>query len=212
MSRAKTLTVEALGPDPISAFSRWLADATAEAGMTFPNAACLSTIRDGAWPDGRIVLLKGVDERGFVFFTNYRSAKGRALTENPRAALNFYWDELGRQVRVRGHVFEVTRAESDAYFRTRPRGSQVGAWASRQSEVIADREALEARCREIDERYAGRDVPRPPHWGGLVLRPEEIEFWQGQDDRLHDRILYRRPAPTGGDPAGMPWMTERLSP
>jgi pyridoxamine 5'-phosphate oxidase len=206
MPRAKTLTAKQLGADPIRAFSRWLSDATAKAGMTFPNAACLSTVRAGAWPDGRIVLVKGVDARGFVFFTNYRSAKGRALVENPKAALTFYWDELGRQVRVRGLVFEVDAFESDAYFKTRPRRSQAGAWASRQSEV------LEKRCQEIEERYAGRDVPRPPHWGGFVLRPQEIEFWQGRDDRLHDRILFRRTDSAVGDPAKARWLTDRLSP
>jgi pyridoxamine 5'-phosphate oxidase len=212
MSRVEAVTADALGPDPLAAFSRWLSEATAKAGMTFPNAACLSTLRDGSWPDGRIVLLKGVDSRGFTFFTNYRSAKGQALVENPKAALTFYWDELGRQVRVRGHASEVDASESDAYFRTRPRGSQVGAWASRQSEVLATREALEERCREIDERYAGREVPRPPHWGGFLIRPEEIEFWQGRDDRLHDRIVYRRAASTGGRPDAARWTIERLSP
>jgi pyridoxamine 5'-phosphate oxidase len=212
MSLRETLTAEALGRDPLSAFSRWLAEASAEAGMTFPNAACLSTVRDGIWPDGRIVLLKGVDPRGFVFFTNYRSVKGRSLVENARAALTFYWDRIGRQVRVRGLVSEVGAQESDAYFRTRPRGSQVGAWASRQSEVIPGREALEERCREIDERYAGREVPRPPHWGGFVLGPEEIEFWQGRDDRLHDRIVYRREHAADSDAQERSWTTERLSP
>jgi pyridoxamine 5'-phosphate oxidase len=212
MSRVDTLTAEALGPDPLHAFSRWLSEATAKAGMTFPNAACLSTIRDGSWPDGRIVLLKGVDSRGFLFFTNYRSAKGKALADNPRAALTFYWDELGRQVRVRGRVSVVGTAESDAYFRTRPRGSQIGAWASRQSEVIAGREALDERCREIEERFVGRDVPRPPHWGGFVLQPEEIEFWASRDERLHDRILYSREAVPRGGPERVGWTVERLSP
>jgi pyridoxamine 5'-phosphate oxidase len=180
--------------------------------MTFPNAACLSTLRDGSWPDGRIVLLKGVDSRGFLFFTNFRSAKGKALSDNPKAALTFYWDALGRQVRVRGQVSLVGTLESEAYFRTRPRGSQIGAWASRQSEVIAGREVLDERCREIEERYVGREVPRPPHWGGFVLRPEAIEFWQGRDGRLHDRILYSRGGAPAGDPDGVAWAVDRLSP
>jgi pyridoxamine 5'-phosphate oxidase len=169
-------------------------------------------MREGSWPDGRIVLVKGVDERGFVFFTNYRSAKGRALAENPRAALTFYWDQLGRQVRVRGQVSEVEDRESDDYFKTRPRGSRVGAWASRQSEVIEGRETLEERCREIEARYAGGDVPRPPHWGGFVLRPEEVEFWQGRDDRLHDRILFRRQGAVVAGGGAPTWTTARLSP
>ncbi len=213
MTDRPVLNGPVLGTDPLRAFSLWLAEAKANSGMSFPNAACLSTVSEKGGPDGRIVLLKGADSRGFSFFTNYRSAKGRALAGNPRAALTFYWDVLERQVRVRGSVFELDSTESDAYFRTRPRGSQVGAWASRQSEVIAGREVLDERCREIEERYAEREVPRPPHWGGFVLRPDEVEFWQGRVDRLHDRILYRRGAASPGrDRDGSQWTVERLSP
>jgi pyridoxamine 5'-phosphate oxidase len=187
------------------AFARWLREAEERSGSIFPNAVCLSTVDGSGHPQGRMVLLKGADDRGFVFFTNYGSAKGRDLDGSPRAALTFYWDPLGRQLRARGGVERVPAAESDEYFRTRPRGSQLGAWASRQSEPLESREALEARVAEAARRYEGRDVPRPPHWGGFLLRPDAVEFWQEGQDRLHDRILYRRR--TGGE-----WTTERLFP
>ena len=150
------------------------------------------------------MLLKGVDEEGFVFYTNCRSAKARDLEANPRASLCFLWRELERQVRVEGTVVHVPHEESDAYFATRPRGSQIGAWASPQSEVIPDREALDARARELDAEHRGRDVPRPPHWGGYRLLPATIEFWQGRRDRLHDRLRYRL--------EGDQWVLERLAP
>jgi pyridoxamine 5'-phosphate oxidase len=208
VTREEPLTAEILGSDPIRAFEGWLGEALDRSGMAFPNAACLSTVGEGGSPQGRIVLVKEVDPRGFVFYTNHHSAKGRALEADPRAALTFYWDVLGRQVRVRGPVERVAAEESDAYFRTRPRGSRIGAWASRQSEVLESRRVLEDRCREIEARYAGEEVPRPPHWGGILLRPVEVEFWQSRDDRLHDRIVFRREAE---DVAGA-WVVRRLNP
>lgn len=198
------LSVEALGPDPLVAFARWFETAQAESGLTFPNATCLSTVNAQGRPEARIVLLKGHDERGFLFFTNYRSTKARSLEARPFAALTFYWERLGRQVRVAGSVEALPAGESDAYFATRPRVSRIGAWASAQSEPLESRAALEARFREIEARYAGGDVPRPPHWGGYVVRPERIEFWQEGEGRLHDRIVYRR------SDAG--WETVRLNP
>jgi pyridoxamine 5'-phosphate oxidase len=171
--------------------------------MAFPNAVCLSTVDAAGQPQGRIVLLKGADDRGFTFFTNYESAKGRELAATPRAALTFYWHDLDRQVRARGAVERVGEAESDDYFRTRPRGSRLGAWASQQSRELESREALERRVTEAAGRFPD-EVPRPPHWGGVLLRPDEIEFWQEGADRLHDRLAYRR--------AGEIWSVRRLYP
>jgi pyridoxamine 5'-phosphate oxidase len=198
------LAPERLPDDPIEAFSDWLAQAETESEMNYPNALTLSTVTPEGVPDGRIVLLKGVDQRGFHFFSNYESEKGRALADRPRAALTFYWDGMGRQVRVRGRVERLSPEESDEYFRSRPRGSQLGAWASRQSRSVESREALMARYRALEEEYEGKEVPRPEHWGGYVLRPDEVELWQEAPFRMHDRLLYRR-----GD-AG--WTLTRLSP
>ena len=190
-------------PDPIRQFERWFADAVS-ARLPEPNAMTLSTAtRDGV-PSARIVLLKGVDADGFVFYTDYRSRKGAELAENPLAALTFLWKEIERQVRITGAVSRVTTQESEAYFRTRPPGSRLGAWASHQSSVIASREELDARLRDVTERFADGDVPLPPHWGGFCVAPDEIEFWQGRPDRLHDRLLYRR-----GERG---WEISRLSP
>jgi pyridoxamine 5'-phosphate oxidase len=183
-------------PDPIRQFRVWHGEAGAP-----PEVALATASADGA-PAARMVLLKGVDDRGFTFFTNYESAKARDLAANPRAALLFHWPP-GRQVRVRGRVARVGDEESDAYWATRPRGSQLGAWASRQSEVISDREELERRLAEVTARFPGH-VRRPPVWGGFRVTPEELEFWHHRDDRLHDRLRYRR-AETG-------WVIERLSP
>lgn len=168
------------------------------------NAMTLATAdRDGR-PSTRTVLLKSVDERGFIFFTNYDSRKGRELAENPAAALTFFWPELERQVCVAGTVARLPVAESEAYFKTRPRGSQIGAWASNQGEVLTDRAALEAKWRELEKKFPGA-VPLPPNWGGFILKPERIEFWQGRASRLHDRFSYTR-QPDGS------WKVDRLSP
>jgi pyridoxamine 5'-phosphate oxidase len=164
----------------------------------------LATVTPDGRPAARTVLLKGVSDRGFVFFTNYGSPKGRQLAANPLAALVFHWPEVHRQVIVAGSVSKVSDQESDAYFRTRPRGSQLGAWASSQSEPLDGRQALERRVSELDRQYQGRDVPRPPFWGGFLLAPVTVEFWQGREDRLHDRFRYRREAGS--------WVVERLSP
>jgi pyridoxamine 5'-phosphate oxidase len=190
-------------PDPIRQFDHWL-QAAISAGLPEPNAMTLATCTPDGRPSARIVLLKGLDERGFVFFTNYLSRKGHELHDNPRAALVFYWAALERQVRAEGIVEKVTAEESDAYHRTRPRGSQFGAWCSFQSEVVAGREVLEERLRELEATFGAGEVPRPPHWGGYRLRPVSIEFWQGRPNRLHDRIRYRL--------VDGKWIMERLSP
>jgi pyridoxamine 5'-phosphate oxidase len=198
-----SLTEADVDPDPIRQFERWFADAVS-AQVPEPNAMTLATAsRDGV-PSARIVLLKGVDARGFVFYTDYRSRKGAELTENPLAALTFLWKEIERQVRISGSVSRASAAESEAYFRTRPAGSRLGAWASQQSSVIANREELEARLREVTLRFPNGDVPLPPHWGGFRVIPDEVEFWQGRADRLHDRLMYRRDESK--------WTISRLSP
>ena len=186
--------------DPIAQFLAWFDDAQA-AELREPNAMTLATATPDGAPSARIVLLKGVAERGFVFYTDYRSRKGDELAANPRAALVFHWAELERQVRVTGTVARVSREESEAYYRTRPVGSRIGAWASHQSRPIAGRAELEA---ELARRYADGDVPLPPHWGGYRVAPETVEFWQGRPSRLHDRLRYVRE--DGG------WRVEWLSP
>jgi pyridoxamine 5'-phosphate oxidase len=193
----------AIHADPIRQFEAWFADAVG-AQVPEPNAMTLATAsRDGV-PSGRIVLLKGVDAEGFVFYTDYRSRKAAELMENPLAALVFLWKEIERQVRVSGAVTRVTPAESEAYYRSRPLGSRLGAWASHQSSVIASREELEERLRTVSARFVDAEVPLPPHWGGFRVVPDELEFWQGRPDRLHDRLRYQR-SPEG-------WTVSRLSP
>jgi len=192
-----------VGPDPVTQFSRWLEEAVAAEALE-PSAMTLATADAEGRPDARIVLLKGVDAGGFVFFTDYRSRKGVELAANPRAALVFFWPEVERQVRVVGTVERISREATEAYFRTRPLGSRLGAWASEQSSVIAGRDVLEARLREVEARHAGIEVSAPSYWGGFRLAPAEVEFWQGRASRLHDRIRYRRAADG--------WTIERLSP
>jgi pyridoxamine 5'-phosphate oxidase len=192
--------------DPIRQFQAWFAQAL-DAQLPEPNAMTVATVDADGRPAARILLIKGVDERGFVFFTNYDSRKGHELTANPNAALLFHWIELERQVRIEGRVEKTSEAESDAYYQSRPLGSRIGAWASEQSAVIQDRAQLEAREREISAQY-GDAPPRPPHWGGYRLVPTAIEFWQGRPSRLHDRIRYTR----DGAQAGAAWRIERLAP
>ncbi len=193
-----------LAADPIAQFRRWF-DGAVQAGVPEPNAMVLATADATGRPSARTVLLKGVDTRGFVFFTNYDSRKGRELAANPRAALVFFWPELERQVRVEGSVSRVSTEESDEYYRSRPRGSQLSAWASEQSRAVMGRDALETRLRRLEDEYEGCDVPRPAFWGGYRVEPEAIEFWQGRENRLHDRLLYR----CSGDGG---WSMERLQP
>lgn len=180
-----------IDPDPIKQFQVWLNDAFA-AKIPLAEAMTLATATPDGKPAARMVLLKQVDENGFVFFTNYRSAKARQLDANPYAALVFYWNELERQVRVEGSVAKVSPEESRDYFLTRPRESQIGAWASDQSEEISSRDVLEQRARDLEALYGDREIDRPEHWGGYRVTPERIEFWKGRIGRLHDRIVYQR--------------------
>jgi pyridoxamine 5'-phosphate oxidase len=191
--------------DPFVEFARWFAEAQ-EAQVPEPTAMTLATSSPDGHPSARIVLLKGFDQRGFVFFTDYRSRKGMELESNPRAALVFWWGELERQVRITGGVALASHEESERYFKSRPLGSRLGAWASHQSRVIPGRAALEHDVRDVEARFPDGDVPLPPHWGGFRVVPETIEFWQGRESRLHDRIRYVR------ESGGKGWRIERLSP
>ena len=189
--------------DPITLFNAWMRDAESS-GSAYPNAMALAPATADGSPSCRVVLLKDVSPRGFTFYTNYESRKGRELDANPSAALVFYWEDLGRQVRIEGRVERTATEESQAYFSTRPRESQIGAWASHQSSILPDRPALEESFSRTRERFATGEVPLPPHWGGYRVMPEVIEFWQEREYRLHDRLRYSR-TETG-------WSIERLSP
>jgi len=190
--------------DPTDQFLRWLTEAEG-AGIVLPNAVALATADPDARPSVRHVLLRVVDDRGFVFYTNHESRKGRQLDENPHAAIVVFWRELDRQISVTGRVERIAEDDSDAYFATRPRGAQIGAWASPQSAVLEDRAELERRVSEAEARFADADVPRPSHWGGYRLIPDAFEFWQGREFRLHDRFRYEREPGSG-------WRVERLAP
>jgi pyridoxamine 5'-phosphate oxidase len=216
-----------LAPDPIAQFQKWFAQAAGtrvsgrlrgffvrlykavfmgeQSALVEVNAMTLATADKEGRPSARIVLLKGVDERGFIFFTNYDSRKGNELTENPNAALVFYWADQERQVCIAGRVSRVSDQESNVYFKSRPRGSRLAAWASRQGEVLPDRAALEAKWKELEAKYPGEDVPKPPYWGGYVLSPVRFEFWQGRPSRMHDRFRYTKREDGS-------WKIERLSP
>lgn len=189
--------------EPLSLFEEWLR-AAAEAGLREPNAMTLATATPDGRPSARVLLLKGFDARGFSFYTNYASRKGQELAANPWAAICFWWGPLERQVRIEGLVEKLPAEESDAYYQSRPLGSRLGAWVSAQSQVIPGRAVLEARLASVQEQYAAGEPPRPPHWGGYLLRPASIEFWQGGPNRLHDRILYTLVEGS--------WRVERLSP
>jgi len=214
---------EGLHPDPLAQFNAWFADASGGGrwrkisialyklwhallghSSVDVNTMTLATVSKNGRPSTRSVLLKGVDERGFIFYTNYDSRKGRELTENPNAALTFFWPDLERQVCIAGAVTRLPRTESETYFKSRPRGSQLGAWASDQSSAIPDRAALEKRLAEMEAKFPG-EIPLPPNWGGFVLRPERIEFWQGRLSRLHDRFCFTRQP-------DQRWSLQRLSP
>lgn len=204
--RRATLDPAQAAADPIAQFNAWL-DEALRAQLPEPTAMTLATVDATGQPAARIVLLKGVEDGEFVFYSNYDSRKGRELRERPRAALVFYWAELERQVRIEGETRRADAAESDAYFHSRPLSSRIGAWASPQSETIADRAVLEQRMREETARH-GDHPPRPPHWGGYRLRPHALEFWQGRENRLHDRVVYVRKAGL----AGASWSLSRLAP
>jgi pyridoxamine 5'-phosphate oxidase len=197
------LDEKSMPDDPVSLVRRWLEDAERER-VVEPSAMILATSSPDGRPSARVVLLRGMDDRGLAFFTNYESRKGRELEANPRAALVFYWAGLERQVRVEGRVERLAPAESDEYFEGRPRGHRLSAWASKQSVVVPDRAHLEEQMRRYDEQFVGREIERPEYWGGYRVVPERVEFWQGGADRLHDRIVYFR--------SGAAWSIERLAP
>ncbi|MFD2244836.1 pyridoxamine 5'-phosphate oxidase [Pontibacter ruber] len=202
----QALSEDAVLPDPVHQFKVWLTEAI-QSEVLEPTALTLSTVNAAGRPSARVVLLKDVSENGFTFFTNYESRKGQELAQHPYAAMTFFWPELERQVRVEGHVVQVPAQVSDDYFHSRPKASQVGAWASPQSREIESRDVLEKAERNYTEEFASmHEIPRPKHWGGFVLQPDRIEFWQGRPSRLHDRILYELA------PEGQSWHLKRLAP
>lgn len=191
-------------PDPIAQFERWFEEAQ-QAQIHEPNAMHLATVSAEGYPNARVVLLKGIEDGCFLFYTNYTSRKGQNIQQQPRVALTFFWPELERQVRIEGAATQLSDERSTAYFRSRPRGSQLGAWVSPQSEVIADRSVLTERQQELAERFADQPIPRPDQWGGYAVRPHTVEFWQGRPSRLHDRLRYQRQENNA-------WIIERLAP
>jgi len=203
LTQSPRLSERTFHPDPIQQFQRWFR-AAQRAGLPEPNAMTLATSTRSGRPSARMVLLKGIDQRGFLFYTNYESRKGQELAVNRQAALVFYWRGVNRQVRVTGRISKLPAAESDAYFATRPHGSRIAALASRQSSVIPSRAVLETRFADLDTRYPGDGPPRPINWGGYCVHPDEIEFWQQGPNRLHDRLRYRKSRGA--------WILERLSP
>jgi pyridoxamine 5'-phosphate oxidase len=198
------ISQDTVASDPFEQFRQWWALAQEQSGMQEPTGMCLSTVGNDGRPSSRIVLLKHWDRRGFVFFSNYTSRKGRELHDNPFAALLFWWDKLRRQIRVEGRVARIPDRESDAYFASRPRGSQLGAWASQQSRSLDSRETLSRRVEELDREFGDGPIPRPPHWGGYRLVPDYLEFWDDGAYRLHDRITYEK--------RGESWQLDRLYP
>ncbi len=200
----ETLVESGVSPNPIDQFALWWKDAL-DHGVDEPNAMTLATCDINGSPHARIVLLKGYDKNGFVFYTNYQSHKGLQITQNPQVALLFFWRELERQVRIEGTAHKVSDADSDEYFNSRPYESRIGAWVSAQSEVIASRDVLELKVKEIEQKFEGKTIERPKFWGGFCVQPEKIEFWQGRPGRLHDRILY-----TKND--DLSWRISRLAP
>jgi pyridoxamine 5'-phosphate oxidase len=202
--RYEELVEKNIPSNPIPMFKRWFQEAL-KAKVLDVNALALASISASGKPSNRIVLLKGLDSRGFTFFTNYESRKGKELRQKPVASLLFFWPQLSRQIRIDGKVSKVSTHESDVYFKTRPRGSQLGAWASNQSQTVPNREYLEARMRALEEQFAGKTIPRPPYWGGFRLVPNTLEFWQGRPNRLHDRLQYQRKGQGG-------WKISRLAP
>ncbi len=190
--------------NPLEQFAVWFQEAKNNPEIKLPDAMCLSTVDEKGFPDARMVLLKGFDESGFVFYTNFNSPKAKSLLRVPQAALTFYWEKLKRQVRIRGTTKKVSEIEADAYFKTRPRDSQIGAWASDQSATLDSRATLEKKFQEFSKKFEGAEVPRPKHWGGFRLVPSQIEFWTECPNRLHDRFLYIR-SPKG-------WAMQRLAP
>lgn len=203
--RRPGLDRETMLDDPLEQFADWFREAREESGLALPDASCLSTVGEDGYPEGRMVLLKEFDERGFVFYTNLTSRKADSLRRVPRAALTFYWEPLRRQVRIQGDVTPVEEDEADAYFATRPRGSRIGAWASDQSAPVEAREELDRRFEEVRDRFGDSgEIPRPPFWGGFRIRARALEFWQEGPDRLHDRFRYER--------ASDGWTLTRLCP